>query len=376
MCYTQACIRTNEVLAMQVHNQAYGVATYDAIFKSVLSDDAIRPSFFHAFVPGITVMSSERLDNHMNPLKEFQVLRRLLTKNDTSEMIEALQKVYGIEVTVARTEQDAHTRHEKATQFLKALLAHYDDLARAFPKDLYDGSMDFVCKLDNGEYALIETQVIVQDYWDKRALAYVAAFYGNQIRKGGDWGHIKRVIGVNILGGGIDQHRHWKDTPDQFMRHYMFEEQLHKEPRFIEELQLIQYSIQNEPKGELTQEQRDWLMFFKEGYRMSEAQVAAIQTDAVQRAFERAKFSKMSHELRDVYEKEDLQYKRVSGAMEEKWQEGVAIGREEGVAIGREEGNNAAKYAIARQLLREGLSLDLISRTTGLSIDDINPIMK
>ncbi len=78
--------------------------------------------------------------------------------------------------------------------------------------------------------------------------------------------------------------------------------------------------------------------------------------------------------------------------MEEKWQEGVAIGREEGVAIGREEGvaigreegvaigreegNNAAKYAIARQLLREGLSLDLIARTTGLSIDDINPIMK
>ena len=52
--------------------------------------------------------------------------------------------------------------------------------------------------------------------------------------------------------------------------------------------------------------------------------------------------------------------------MEEKWQEGVAIGREEG--------NNAAKYAIAKQLLKEGLSLDLISRTTGLSLDDIKGI--
>ena len=59
--------------------------------------------------------------------------------------------------------------------------------------------MDFVCLLDTGDYAMVEMQVIPQNYWDRRALAYVAAFYGNQLRKGGKWEHhIKKVIGVNI----------------------------------------------------------------------------------------------------------------------------------------------------------------------------------
>ena len=314
---------------MSERSQSYGVATYDAVFKSVLSDATIRPSFFHAFIPGIKVTSSERLDEHMNPLQELQTLRTLINSSDTKNTIETLRKAYGFDVTLSKDEKNPHKRHEKATEFLKKLLEHYEDLMRAFPQELYDGSMDFVCRLDNGEYALVETQVIMQDYWDKRALAYIAAFYGNQIRKGGDWSQIKRVIGVNILGGGKDEHRHWKDTPEQFMRHYMFEEQLHKEPRFINELQLFQYSIENEPKGALTQEQKDWLTFFKEGHKMTEAQVSIIQTDAVRNAFARAQFTKMSKEQREAYEKEDVQYSRISEAMEEKRQEGLAEGRRE-----------------------------------------------
>ena len=35
--------------------QLYGVTTYDAIFKHVLSDGVIRPSFFHAFIPNLLV---------------------------------------------------------------------------------------------------------------------------------------------------------------------------------------------------------------------------------------------------------------------------------------------------------------------------------
>ncbi len=48
--------------------------------------------------------------------------------------------------------------------------------------------MDFVCKLNTGETALVEMQVAPQDYWDRRALAYAAALYGNQMREGTKWG--------------------------------------------------------------------------------------------------------------------------------------------------------------------------------------------
>lgn len=41
--------------------------------------------------------------------------------------------------------------------------------------------------------------MVPKDYWDRRDLAYIAAFYGNQLRKGEGWHHIKRVIGINVL---------------------------------------------------------------------------------------------------------------------------------------------------------------------------------
>ncbi len=38
-------------------------------------------------------------------------------------------------------------------------------------------------------------------------------------------GH-QSVISINILGGGINEEEHWKDTPSEYMRHYKMQEQL------------------------------------------------------------------------------------------------------------------------------------------------------
>ena len=61
--------------------------------------------------------------------------------------------------------------------------------------------MDFICRLDTGENILVEMQIISYDYWDQRALAYVAAVYSKQLRRGGRWNDIKRIIGIYILRG-------------------------------------------------------------------------------------------------------------------------------------------------------------------------------
>ena len=64
--------------------------------------------------------------------------------------------------------------------FLHDMVLSVDDFKFAFPPAKYDGTMDFVFRLKNSEYTLIEMQVITQNFWDRKALAYVAAFYGNQ----------------------------------------------------------------------------------------------------------------------------------------------------------------------------------------------------
>jgi predicted transposase/invertase (TIGR01784 family) len=149
-----------------------------------------------------------------------------------------------------------------------------------------------------------------------------AAFYGNQLRKGGHWKDIQKVIGINILGGGKDNLNHWGDTPNEYVRHYKFQEQLHNtesmyvnKPRFVDGIELIQYSIMNAPEEDPAsdREKKDWITFFKRGHRMTESQVQEqIQTPEVLQAFERAKFSSMPRGVKEDYDDEESQYDRYS----------------------------------------------------------------
>ena len=124
---------------------------------------------------------------------------------------------------------------------------HFDDLQKAFSRPKYNGLMDFACRLDNGEYALIEMQVYPENTFDKRALAYISSFYGGQLFQGEKMKNMKRVVGINILAGSLD---HWKGS-HEFMRHYRFQNQLgdQKTPRYLEGMELIQYSIAHAPKN-------------------------------------------------------------------------------------------------------------------------------
>lgn len=340
--------------------QVFGIITYDALFKWVLSSDSIRPSFFHAFIPGIIVKSSERLDDHMNPLQELQVLRGLINDGETKDLVCSLKENHSnLKVHIA----DAFD--EKATKFLKDLLHHFDDVQYSFPKPSYNGTMDFVCKLDTGEFALIEMQITPEDHWDRRALAYIAAFYGNQLRQKKSWKEIRKVIGLNILGGGKQDHAHWKETPDQYMRHYRLQEQLHQEnpPRYLEGIEIVQYSLANAPKNVNSQEQNDWLRFLKDAHTMSEKDVRdEIKTPAVLEAFERAKLVSLPRDVKQHYDTQEAHFENMSSLFEER------------EARGEARGEAKTRLEIAKTMLKQGLDVSIIEAATGLSSNIIKDL--
>ena len=357
--------------------QTYGIATFDALFKYVLSNDEIRPSFFHAFIPGLKITSSLRLDDHMNPVQDLQNLRDFIHQKETAETVgKMLPSAWVVSGPHSGTGKPHSSKHDKATKFLREVLEHFEDMKKAFPKAQYDGTMDFVCKLGNGEFALVEMQVFPQDCWDRRALAYVSAFYGNQLRKGSDWHDIKKVVGINILGGGTRQEVHCKDTPGQYIRHYKFQKQLHKESvgRFIDGIELIQYSVMNAPDTSSDQEKQDWMTFFKRGARMNEEQVKSeIHTAAVLAAFEMATLSKLPEHVKEDYDAQNSQYTQVSQYTAQQYAEGEAKGRTEGRAEGRTEARlDAARVMkqhskLSDQAIATHLQLDL-SQVSGIKI--------
>lgn len=334
--------------------QTFGIPTNDALFKHVLNDEGNRNSLIHAFVPSIKFSRSTRLDDHLNPLAEFQNLRKFLHKPDTAKVFRKIREepdsfvvckpalsdlkgVINVESAIdslnAKLAQDLRTK-----KFILEFAKHFDDFKSAFPKMKYNSQMDFVCQTDQGEYALVEMQVLAQDNWDFRALAYVAAFYGNQLRKGGTWCDIRKVIGLNILGGGNGGEVHWKNTPGQFERYYKFQEQYHKKTceSYLEGIDLFQFSLTNAPDNldSFRRDKQDWIRYFKYASQMTEKDVESqIQTPAVLNAFKMANLSRLPREVKSAYDTENALYARVSEHTARRVAEGEAKGRAEGLAV-------------------------------------------
>ncbi|QOD37832.1 hypothetical protein ID128_03080 [Candidatus Wolbachia massiliensis] len=56
--------------------------------------------------------------------------------------------------------------------------------------------------------------------------------------------------------------------------------------------------------------------------------------------------------------------------------EGIKIGEEMGKIEGKAEGEQQARIAVAKNLLKAGISIDIISQTTDLSHDEINQLQE
>lgn len=350
--------------SMTDKKQLYGIATRDSLFKYVLDADDVRPTFFKAFIPGIEIVASRRLDDHMTPVQQFQNLRLFLNAEHTAATVERLTPVSTFHVTRQVGKEQKEVRDDKATAFLHEIVGRFQELKTAFPKLRYDGKMDFVCELASGEYAMVEMQVVPHNNWDNRALAYVAALYGNQMVRGGEWEQLRKVICINILGGDYNEYHHWKDTPQQFIRHYKMQEQLHVPPRYLEGIELFQYSLMNAPQ-EMNQEQRDWVTFLRDAHKMTEEDVRqTIKTPEVLKAFDRAKIHKLPAEVRAQYEVEDKEFSRYSEHTHTFFEKGI------------EKGEHVAKLAVAQGMLADGLPTQVVMKYTGLSLKDIETIQQ
>jgi predicted transposase/invertase (TIGR01784 family) len=337
--------------------QIYSIPTFDAAFKWILSDKNIRLSFLNAFIPNAKIEDSKQLDNHMNPLIKLQNIRDFVNDKENAKVIKDLINSGAIVMKPPAAKIVGENKEfkidDKATAFLTKILINFDEIKASFPKQRYNGTMDLVCELDSGDYALVEMQVIQENCWDTRALAYVAAFFGNQLSRGEGRTDIKKVIGLNILGGGIDDIAPWKNekTPEQFIRHYKFEDQLNGKNRFIEGMELIQYSILD-AHSETDQVKQDWYTFFKEARYMSEEEVKTrIKTPAVLQAFERAKISKLPEEVQNAYKAQDQ----------------ILVKYSDRIAEARAEAGAEAIKKIALNCLNIGLSVEEVAKLAGLS---------
>ena len=312
-------------------NQVYGVTTFDSTFKYVMRDADVCLEFVKTFARLEQAQGVTLLDDSMNPIKELTAAREFL---DSQENLKFMQQVRS-----GRVEMVVGGRGNKYVgSFLTGLSKVYDDIRNCFPAPEKDSRMDLVCRIEGGNYVLVEVQVQNDDHWDSRALAYAAGFYGNQLKRGGKWKNLKQVVAVNILGKGTDESDPWRDCPEEIFRHYQFTDVINdRDPKHsIQGLQLIQYCVPHLDKTS-NETLKEWATFFQKAYQMSEAEVKKVKSSAVRKAYERAHVRNMPREVKQSYLQDAAKYGGYSKELERVRRETAErVGKETAELVRRE----------------------------------------
>lgn len=80
---------------------------------------------------------------------------------------------------------------------------------------------------------------------------------------------------------------------------------------------------------------------------------------------------RMNSEFIDEYDYETVQMKLMNSNRNEGYNEGLEVGISRGINQGIVQGIGQEKITIAKNLLKEGIKLDIISNATKLSIDEL-----
>lgn len=355
-------------------SQTYAVPTYDGTFKHLMSHEDMLQSFLDAFIPDEKIEVVRLLDNHLRPFAEYENARAFLNKKQTSRVAEKLSalleenEVKDNEFSISFT--NAITAEENSvhggSEFIKGFAEIYGDILRGYPLPERNSQVDVLCKVEGGGYAIVEMQIAEESYWDKRALAYAANRYGRQLSEGHKWDDIKKIICINILGGGEEQYT-WK-THTRF-RKLTFKDQYNIP---IEDgIEIFQYplyheSLRQEADKRRTEKERtaflDWVTFFESANRMKESEACQVKTEKVRQAYELIKSEHLPKRVLDQNLEQERELSRYG--------ERLTIERDEG----REEGAEHKAVEVAKKLLHAHLDDQIICDATGLSLLQITEL--
>ena len=100
-----------------------------------------------------------------------------------------------------------------------------------------------------------------------------------------------------------------------------------------------------------------------------------LAIDEVKEAMDELQYMSADPQTRAEYDARVKQLNDMRAAQSVKYNEGLEKGLEEGEKIGIEKGEKNAKVESAKKMLRDGLSIELVSKYSGLSIDDVSNLI-
>ncbi|WP_254229368.1 Rpn family recombination-promoting nuclease/putative transposase [Wolbachia pipientis] len=244
--------------------------------------------------------------------------------------------------------------------------------------------VDVLCRDENGLQVIVEMQVAKTKGFEKRAQYYAAKAYSRQADKGDQYHDLKEIIFIAIADCIL-----FPDKSEYKSKHTIRDEDTNEHD--LKDFYFIFIELPKFPKtkeDQLSSIVEKWVYFFRYADETSEEELERIIGSdlIIKRAYEELNRFNWSEKEFIAYEQEVKRIRDEQAVLAQKLddatEKGIQIGqergrqegREEGILIGEEKGKVEGKIGVAKNLLKAGIPIDVISQTTGLSHSEISQL--
>jgi predicted transposase/invertase (TIGR01784 family) len=219
---------------------------------------------------------------------------------------------------------------------------------------------DIYCENEKGEKFIVELQKAKQNFFKERTIYYSTFPIREQAEKG-DWDYrLKSVYCVGVLDFKFDDY-----APEEDKKETVHTIQLKNQngKTFYDKLTYIYLEMPNfiKSESEISTRLEQWLYFIRH-LEDFQSIPTIFKDDVFTKAFEKAELAKFVKSDLDAYEMNLKNYRDYKNTVDTAFDEGKLEGKLE------------REQEIAKSAKKMGLSVDAISKLTGLSPDEINKL--
>lgn len=223
--------------------------------------------------------------------------------------------------------------------------------------------VDILCKDEKGRQYIVEMQVAPEKGFIQRAQYYAAKAYINQADVGHKYENLREVVFL-----AITQFKMFPKRKNFKSDHIILEKNT-----LDHDLTHLAFSFLELPKFKKKIDQLDgiidkWMYFFKNAKNTSEADLAKIiGNDAIiERAFSELNRFSWSEEEMNTYEQAEKHEKDYLASMAYQFDAGMEKGEQIGI--------DKNSRVVAKELIKEGMPLEKISKVTKLAMEIVKEL--
>ena len=223
---------------------------------------------------------------------------------------------------------------------------------------------DVKCTDSNGRVFIVEMQMNWTDHFKQRLLFGTSQAFVKQLEKGAEYKFLQPVYGLGIVAEIYD-----KTSPEWYHHYQLVKKGVANNSDVIDHLQLIFIELPKFPIQSTIEKKLRllWLRFLREiDEKTTSVSNDLLAIPEIAQALALAEESAYTPGELTLYESYWDQVSREKTLIMDKYAEGKAEGKTEGEEL--------ATLRIAKNMLTQGVSVDIVVLSTGLSIDELKTI--